>query len=310
MQGVRMSETVFSIITTAKNEDAGMIKKVFENWDLAVELFEMENGLNNSVEVIIADAGGNGRFPKLSNCRQKLITEKKYERVRRRLYNDGIIKQPDWDSQSIGRSIGFSKGRPKGKLIVFQDIDSMFSTGIEWDYNYVAPTDSYDNYFTVMCDAFASKPIMAAAPSMRAFDSDNRNRRLAAKWQNMCTWLSTKTPTVYSAGYYVLGPSLPGFSIVVRKETVAQLIKDLKDSGQAFGPYDPEVAIAEDYKFSRTIGKYGRASYEREAGVFTRTLNRVGDSYVLLRAMAYLLLWIPHYVFPGHVKYKRHTLSI
>jgi len=58
------------------------------------------------------------------------------------------------------------------------------------------------------------------------------------------------------------------------------------------------------------LGEYGRVSYEKRAGVFTRTVNRVGTSFDLLRSILYAFMWIIPYSFPDAYKYRKHTFSI
>jgi hypothetical protein len=97
---------------------------------------------------------------------------------------------------------------------------------------------------------------------------------------------------------------VPGFSIAVLREVALRI---RADCGYL---YDPELAVAEDHKFSRILGQYGRVSYEKRAGVFTRTVNRVSPGFDLLKSFLYAFMWIIPYSFPDAWKYRRHTFSI
>jgi hypothetical protein len=303
-----MSDVAFSIITTAKNEnDKEMIRDVFNNWQLTVELFEAEIGTEDNVEIIIADAGGNARFPEISNCELKIISPDRYEAIRSKLYQSGVIKFRGWDTPSMGRNIGFAEGRPKGEIIIFQDTDSMFSAGSENDRLHLRSMDRYDNYLGVMHRAFNTKNIVAASPSLRPFDSKEHFRRKSVRGENFTTWFSTKMHPIHFGKYYVAGPSVPGCSLAVRRSTIEQFVED---SG-SYGPYNPKIAIAEDYWLSRRLGEYGRISYEKRACAFIRTATRVTkESLMLWRALFYAAKWAPFYFFPGRGEYTRHNLSI
>lgn len=303
-----MADTVFSIITTLKNErDSEMINRVAENWQLAIELFEEKYNLKNSTELIIADAGGNAALPILPNCECRIISPRQYESIRFGLYEKGLIKRREWNSPSIGRNIAFMEGRPRGRITIFQDGDSLFSTGTQYDRKFLTLRDHYENYFEVMHNAFTEKDIVAAAPSLRPHDSLNQGRRLGMKGQNFMTWVSTNMRPVEVLDYDVLGSSLPGPSCAVDTETVVRLVEDL----DSYGPYDLENAIGEDYEFSRMIGKRGRTSYEKNACAFIRTKKRVEDEkFILTKSLLYAVAWIPYYFFPGRFKYRRHTMLI
>ena len=77
------------------------------------------------------------------------------------------------------------------------------------------------------------------------------------------------------------------------------------------GPFNPELAIGEDYQFSRRLGSFGRVSYEKKAGVFVRTMNRVSSGFDITKSLFYALKWAPHYLLPvRYGKYLKHKLSL
>ncbi len=290
---------LFSVVTTAKKEESKVVEETFQNWELAKEVFEKKSG--KKVEFIIVDAGNNPRFPKLKDS--FLINQKIYEDYRKLLYSLGQIKYKSWDCPSIGRNLGFKYC--KGSIVIFQDIDTLFSTGTEADFNYINPNlDVYKNYFEVMYKAFKSKKIVGASPSARACDSKKITRRIAIMGENYTVWLSTKIPTLKINKIFVGGPSIPGFSVAVLKEVSSKIYQK---NGFLF---DPELAIAEDHKFSRTLGEYGKVSYEKEAGVFTRTTKRVAPRFDLLRSLLYAAKWAIPYFYPDFFKYRKHVLSV
>jgi glycosyltransferase involved in cell wall biosynthesis len=294
-----MAEPVFSVVTTAKNEkNEGLLKDTFQNWETVKQIFEKKTG--KKIEFIIVDAGGNADFPELSNS--NLITDETYEKNRYGLYKSGRIKYKSWDSPTIGRNLGFSHAR--GSIVVFQDVDTRFSSGTDLDFEYVTKLDRYENYFDVMYQAFRSKNIVGAAPSARASDTRKISRRFGTMGENYTVWFSTKIPTFKIRGTPVSGPSVPGFSIAVLRDAAVRICAD-----QMY-LYDPELAVAEDHKFSRILGEYGRVSYEKRAGVFTRTINRVTPGFDLLKSFLYAFMWIIPYSFPDAWKYRRHTFSI
>lgn len=289
---------VFSVVTTAKNEESKIIEETFQNWELAKEVFEKKTG--KKIEFIIVDGGNNSEFPKLRDS--FLVEQKIYENYRKILYSSGQIKYKSWDCPSIGRNLGFKYC--KGNVVIFQDIDTLFSTDTEADFNYIdANLDIYKNYFEVMYRAF-KKGIVGASPSARARDSKKITRRIAIMGENYTVWLSTKIPTLKINNTLVGGPSIPGFSMAILKEIA---FKIYQKNGFLF---DPELAIAEDHKFSRILGKYGKVSYEKEAGVFTRTTKRVAPSFDLLRSLLYAVKWAIPYFYPDAFKYRKHVLSV
>ncbi|MEM5834795.1 MAG: glycosyltransferase family A protein [Candidatus Aenigmatarchaeota archaeon] len=289
----------FSVVTTAKNEEKKMIEEVFQNWELTKEVFERKR--DKKVEFIVVDAGNDSEIPKLKDS--FIVSEKTYQTYRKFLYSSGKIKYKSWDSPSIGRNLGFKYC--KGKIIVFQDIDTLFSTGTELDFNYINPKlDKYENYFDVMYKAFKEKPIVAASPSARACDVKKISRRFGMMGENYIVQLSCKLPTLKIGNNFVIGPSIPGFSIVALKDVCDKIYEE---KGFLF---DPELAIAEDHKFSRMLGVYGKISYERRAGVFTRTVKRVSPGFDLLKSLLYATKWVLPYFYPDFFKYKKHVLSV
>jgi hypothetical protein len=122
---------------------------------------------------------------------------------------------------------------------------------------------------------------------------------------NLMTRLSLKMPTINISSIPVFGPSVPGCSIVLLQETAAQMA-----SLNKAGPCDPELGVAEDHKLSRSIGMYGRLSYEKKAGVFTRTRSRVSSGFDIVKSLGYAFKGAPYFAFPGIYKYRKHTLSI
>jgi hypothetical protein len=295
-----MVEPAFSVITTAKNEkNKGLLEETFHNWEMVKELFEKKSG--RKIEFVIVDAGGNTDFPALKDS--SLVPCETYEDYRLGLHESGKIKYKSWDSPTIGRNLGFSYA--KGGIVVFQDIDTQFSSGTELDSKYVSPKlDRYENYFEVMYEAMRRKDIVGAAPSARASDTSKVTRRFGTMGENYTVWFSTKIPTLKIHGTPISGPSVPGFSIAVLRRVALRIRADRGDL------YDPELAVAEDHKFSRILGEYGRVSYERRAGVFTRTVNRVSPGFDLLKSFLYAFMWIIPYSYPDAWKYRRHTFSI
>lgn len=295
-----MASPTFSVITTAKNEkDSRLFEETFQNWESVKNLFVAKTG--KRIEFVIVDAGGNADFPELSGSR--LVPFEAYEEYKERLYEAGEIKFRSWDSPTIGRNLGFTYS--KGNILIFQDIDTRFSTGTEQDYKHVNPKlDRYDNYFEVMYKALTTKNIVGAAPSARANDVQSPFRRFGTMGENYTVWFSTRVPTIRIRSTPVSGPSVPGFSIAVRRDAALRIVAD---QGHL---YDPELAVAEDHKFSRILGEYGRISYEKKAGVFTRTVNRVSPGFDLLKSFLYAFMWIIPYSYPDAWKYRKHTFSI
>ncbi len=290
-----MAEPVFSVITTAKNEKhKDVLNETFSSWEIAKDLF------GKSVEFIVADGGGNAEFSAINSM--KIISPEEYERKRKKLYESGIIKYKEWDTPSIGRNIGFRHA--KGKIVVFQDADSIFSTGTEIDYKYVNEIDKYDNWFKVIYDAFRRKRIVATASSLRPRDSKKIGRRFGALGLNTLTWFSLKFPTIKKLDPPIIGASIPGCSITVLRDVA------LKIRHNGFGPYDPELAVGEDYKLSRLVGMFGKISYEKRAGIFVRTLNRISSGFDITKSIFYGIKLAPHFFFPGFSKYQKHESFI
>jgi len=290
-----MSKPVFTIVTTAKNEkDKRILRETFENWEQATQSF------GKPVEFIVVDAGGNTELPSIDGTR--IVSSEEYLQYRRELYRSRIIKHEWWDSPSIGRNLGFHYAR--GWIVVFQDIDTLFSTGTDVDHEYVTELDKYENWFKVMYQAFKRKNIVAATSSLRPRDSKKISRRFAAMGLNTLTRISLKLPPISVQDSMVLGASVPGCSIAVLREIALKLTSD------ETGPYDPELAIGEDYKLSRMLGMFGKVSYEERAGIFVRTLSRISSGFDITKSLFYALKLAPHYLFPGrYCKYQKHTLS-
>lgn len=290
-----MAEPVFSVITTAKNEkNKEILDETFNSWEIARDLF------GRKVEFIFADGGGNADFSPINSM--KIILPEEYERERKKLYESGIIKRKEWDTPSIGRNIGFKHA--KGKIVVFQDADSLFSTGTEIDYKYVNEIDEYHNWFKVIYNAFRRKRIVATASSLRPRDSKKVNRRFGAVGLNALTWFSLRFPTVKKLDSPVIGASIPGCSIAVLRDIALRICYN------GFGPYDPELAVGEDYKLSRLVGMFGKISYEKRAGIFVRTLNRISSGFDIAKCIFYGIKLAPHFFFPGLTKYQRHESFI
>jgi len=292
--------TTFSVVTTAKNEkDQKLVEETFDNWEATKQIFESKS--NRKIDFIIVDAGNNVEFPKMKDS--LVVDQKIYEKLRRGLYENGKIKYDGWDSPSIGRNLGFKYA--KGKIIIFQDIDTLFSTGTELDYKYINPAiDRYENYFEVMHKSFREKGIVGAAPSARARDSMKISRRFAVMGENYTVWFSTKIKTIRLSSTPVVGPSFPGFSVAVLHSTASRVFADV---GYLF---DPELAVAEDHKFSRTLAEYGKVSYEKKACAFIRTEKRVSSGFDILKSMLYAVKWIIPYSFPDAYKYRKHELYV
>jgi hypothetical protein len=297
-----MSNPIFSVITTGRYEkDTAAIEETFNNWEVTKKVFEEKSGKSNTIEFIVIDAGENAEFPRI--CDSRLVAPEEYEKYRKKLWKSGIIKYPRWDTPAIGRNLGFRQA--KGRIIVFHDIDSLFSTGTQMDDKYiVSDLDGYDNYFEVMYYAFKRKEIVAAVPSLRPRDSLKLGRRFGIMGANFMTRLSLKLPTVEMFGIPVVGASVPGCSMALLCDVAGRI------SRNGCGPYDPELGVSEDQKISRLISKFGRISYERGAGVFTRTRNRVSEGYDIAKSLGYAIKGSTYYLFPGLFKYRKHSLTI
>lgn len=298
-----MQEPLFSVITTGKGEkDTKKLKETFHNWEVAKQIFEDKIRRNKAIEFVVADAGENADFPKIENS--FVIDSNEYEKSRRELFECGVIKYSWWDTPSIGRNLGFRHS--KGRLIVFHDLDSLFSTGSELDYRYIlSELDEYDNYFTAMYHAFKRKRIVAAAPSLRPRDSLKTGRRFGMMGLNLMTRFSLKIPTIRINNIPIVGPSIPGCSITILHDVASQMA-----SLNKAGPCDPELGVAEDHKLSRLIGIYGKLSYEKKAGVFTRTSSRVSSGFDIIKSLGYAFKGTPYFALPGIFKYQKHNLSI
>jgi len=297
-----MRKPIFSVITTGRGEkDRKALEETFSNWEIAKKVFEEKNGKSKAIEFIIVDAGENAQLPEIGDSR--VISPKEYDEYRRELWNSGIIKYSWWDSPAIGRNLGFKHA--KGRIIVFHDIDSLFSTGTEIDDAYLfSEMDKYDNYFKVMYYAFKSKDVVATVPSLRPRDRLNLGRRFGIMGLNFVTRLSLKFPTIRIRGIPVIGASVPGCSIALLYNVACEMSKN------GNGPYDPELGVAEDHKISRLTAMFGRVSYEKKAGVFTRTQNRVSDGFDIAKSLGYAVKGATYYMFPDLFKYRRHSLTI
>jgi hypothetical protein len=297
-----MPEPVFSVITTGRHErDARVLEETFNNWEVTKKVFEEKTGKSNAIEFIVVDAGENAEFPKI--CDSTVINPIEYEKYRKKLWKTGVIKYQGWDTPAIGRNLGFRQA--KGKIIVFHDIDSLFSTGTHMDDAYIfSDLDEYENYFEVMYSAFKRKDIVATVPSLRPRDSLKLGRRFGIMGANLVTRVSLKLPTVEVFGIPVIGASVPGCSMPLLYDVARRI------SRNGCGPYDPELGVSEDHKISRLLSKFGRISYERCAGVFTRTQNRVSEGYDIAKSLGYAIKGSTYYLFPGLFKYRRHSLTI
>ena len=297
-----MTKPVFSVITTGRGEkDAKALEETFNNWETAKKVFEAKIGKDKAIEFIVVDAGENAEIPKIDNC--KIISPEECDKYRKELWKSGIIKYLWWDTPAIGRNLGFKHA--KGDLIVFHDIDSLFSTGTQIDEHYISSDlDKYENYFEVMYHAFKRKDIIAGAPSLRPRDSLKLGRRFGIMGANLLTRLSLNFPTIKIFGIPVIGASVPGCSMTLLHEVAVKM------SREGNGPYDPELGVSEDQKISRLITKFGRISYERWAGVFTRTISRVSDGYDIPKSLGYAIKGSTYYIFPGLFKYRKHSLTI
>jgi len=297
-----MRNPIFSVVATGRGEkDTRALKETFNNWEIAKKVFEEKTGKSNAIEFLVADAGENAEFPEI--CDSTIISPKEYEAYRKELWNAGIIKYPEWDTPAIGRNLGFRHA--KGKMIVFHDIDSLFSTGTEMDNEYIcSELDQYDNYFEVMYSAFKRKDVVATVPSLRPRDSLKLGRRFGIMGANLLTRLSLMFPTIQILGIPVMGASVPGCSITLLRDVASRMTKD------GYGPYDSELGVSEDQKISRLMRRFGRISYERYAGVFTRTISRVSDGYEIAKSLGYAIKGSTYYIFPGLFKYRKHSLTI
>jgi glycosyltransferase involved in cell wall biosynthesis len=297
-----MQRPIFSVITTGRGEkDTSALEETFNNWEIAKKVFEEKRGKSKAVEFLIADAGENAEFPEI--CDSTVISPEEYEEYRRELWKSGVIKYPWWDTPAIGRNLGFKHA--KGRIVVFHDVDTLFSTGTEIDNSYIfSELDKYENYFEVMYYAFKRKDVVATVPSLRPRDSLKLGRRFGIMGANFVTRFSLKFPTIEILGIPVIGASVPGCSMTLLYDVACRM------SRNGCGPYDPELGVAEDHKISRLMSMFGRISYERRAGVFTRTQNRVSDGYDIAKSLGYAIKGATYYLFPGLFKYRRHSLTI
>ena len=297
-----MQKPIFSVITTGRGEkDTGALEETFNNWEIAKKVFEEKTGKSNAIEFLVADAGENAEFPKICDCTD--ISPKVYQNYLKEIWNAGIIKYQGWDTPAIGRNLGFRHA--KGKIIVFQDIDTLFSTGTEMDNEYVfSELDAYQNYFEIMYYAFKHKEVVATVPSLRPRDSLRLGRRFGIMGANFLTWFSLKLPTIEILGIPIMGASVPGCSMTMLYDVASQMSQD------GYGPYDSELGVSEDQKISRLLRRFGRISYEKYAGVFTRTMSRVSDGYDIAKSLGYAIKGSTYYIFPGLFKYRKHSLTI
>ena len=297
-----MTKPIFSVITTGRGEkDTKALEETFNNWEITKKVFESKKGRNKAIEFIVVDAGENAELPKIGDWRRS--APKECDEYRKELWKNGLIKYPWWDTPAIGRKLGFKYA--KGRLIVFPDIDSLFSTGTRSDNQYIfSDLDKYENYFEVMYNAFKRKEIIASAPSLRPRDSLKLGRRFGIMGANLLTRVSLNFPTIKLLGIPIIGASIPGCSITLLREVANKM------SRNGSGPYDPELGVAEDQKVSRLMSKFGRISYEETAGVFTRTITRVSDGYDIPKSLGYAIKGSTYYIFPGLFKYQKHSLTI
>ena len=121
---------------------------------------------------------------------------------------------------------------------------------------------------------------------------------------NFLTWFSLKLPTIEILGIPVMGASVPGCSMTLLYDIASQM------SQNGYGPYDSELGVSEDQKISRLLRRFGRISYEKYAGVFTRTMSRVSDGYDIAKSLGYAIKGSTYYIFPGLFKYRKHSLTI
>ena len=297
-----MQKPIFSVITTGRGEkDTRALEETFNNWEIAKKVFEEKTGKSNAIEFLVADAGENAEFPKICDC--TVISPKVYQNYLKEIWKAGIIKYQGWDTPAIGRNLGFRHA--KGKIIVFQDIDTLFSTGTEMDNEYVfSELDAYQNYFEIMYYAFKHKEVVATVPSLRPRDSLRLGRRFGIMGANFLTWFSLKLPTIEILGIPVMGAGVPGCSMTLLYDIASQM------SQNGYGPYDSELGVSEDQKISRLLRRFGRISYEKYAGVFTRTMSRVSDGYDIAKSLGYAIKGSTYYIFPGLFKYRKHSLTI
>jgi len=139
---------------------------------------------------------------------------------------------------------------------------------------------------------------------LRPRDRLNIGRRFGILGLNFVTRLSLKFPTIRIRGIPVIGASVPGCNIALLYNIACKM------SRNGNGPYDPELGIAEDQKISRLTATFGRICYEKEAGVFTRTQNRISDGFDIAKSLGYAFKGATYYMFPDLFKYRRHSLTI
>ncbi len=297
-----MRQPVFSVITTGKGErNREALKETFNNWEVAKQLFEEKIGQSQTVEFVVVDAGENVELPDLKDS--TVISPEEYEDYKKGLWDSGLIKYSWWDTPSIGRNLGFRQAR--GRIVVFHDIDSLFSTGTGIDDAYLfSKLDNYDNYFEVMFRAFGEKDVVAAVPSLRPRDSVALGRRFGIMGLNFVTHLSLMFPTIRIRSIPVVGASVPGCSLALLYDVASNMCEN------GTGPYDPELGVAEDQKISRLTAMLGRISYEKRAGVFTRTENRVSNGFDLVKSLGYAAKGATYFMLPGYFKYRKHVLAI
>jgi hypothetical protein len=65
---------VFSVVTTAKNENKKVIEETFQNWEVASDIFEKKT--NKKIEFIVVDAGQKSKFPKFDLLKSLLYAAK------------------------------------------------------------------------------------------------------------------------------------------------------------------------------------------------------------------------------------------
>lgn len=297
-----MQAPIFSVVTTGKDErNKRALKETFSNWKVAKQVFEEKNRVSHAIEFIVVDAGNNVKFPEMKDS--IVIHPQEYGEYRKKLLDTSVIKYSWWDTPAIGRDLGFKYAR--GRIVVFHDIDSLFSTGTRMDDDYMfSELDDYDNYFEVVYNAFRKKDIIGVVPSLRPRDCITLGRRFGIMGLNFVTRLSLMFPTIKIGSIPMIGASVPGCSLALSYFGAREICEN------GVGPYDPELGVSEDQKISRLIAMLGRIAYEKKAGVFTRTENRVSNGYDIMKSLGYALKGATYFMLPGFFKYRKHTLTI
>ena len=121
---------------------------------------------------------------------------------------------------------------------------------------------------------------------------------------NFITRLSLRFPTIKIGDIPMIGASVPGCSLAISYSEACRICEN------GVGPYDPELGVSEDQKISRLVATLGRIKYEKKAGVFTRTQNRVSNGYDIMKSLGYAVKGATYFLLPGFFKYQKHTLTI